>query len=57
MVAAWLTAPARVLTDYFDSVTIVERDRFPKHQDRAGASVVTCAAGAGQRILEQLFLV
>jgi len=40
---------ARVLTDYFDSVTIVERDRFPKHQDRAGcASVVprTCAAGA-----------
>jgi len=27
---------ARVLTDYFDSVTIVERDRFPKHQDRAG---------------------
>jgi len=21
---------ARVLTDYFDSVTIVERDRFPK---------------------------
>ncbi len=50
---------ARVLVNYFDWVTLVERDRFPEQpQPRQGvpqASHVHVLLTRGQRILEQLF--
>jgi 2-polyprenyl-6-methoxyphenol hydroxylase-like FAD-dependent oxidoreductase len=50
---------ARVLTDYFDSVTIVERDRFPKTPGPRRGVPQSCHVHVllvqGQRILEQLF--
>lgn len=50
---------ARVLTDHFDSVTLVERDCFPKQPiSRQGvpqAIHVHVLLTQGQRILEQLF--
>ncbi|MBV8883156.1 MAG: monooxygenase, partial [Chroococcidiopsidaceae cyanobacterium CP_BM_RX_35] len=50
---------ARVLTNHFDSVTLVERDCFPKQPiSRQGvpqASHVHVLLTQGQRILEQLF--
>lgn len=50
---------ARVLVDYFDQVTIVERDRFPeKPEPRQGvpqSHQLHVLLTQGQRILEQLF--
>jgi len=50
---------ARVLTDHFDQVTIVERDRFPeKPEPRQGvpqSHQLHVLLTQGQRILEQLF--
>ena len=50
---------ARVLTDYFDRVTIVERDRFPDNPaPRPGVPQsyqLHALLTRGQRILEQLF--
>ncbi|HYG80124.1 MAG TPA: hypothetical protein VD861_07045, partial [Pyrinomonadaceae bacterium] len=50
---------ARVLCDYFDRVTLVERDRYPENPDpRKGvpqANHVHALMMRGQMILEQLF--
>jgi 2-polyprenyl-6-methoxyphenol hydroxylase-like FAD-dependent oxidoreductase len=55
---AGLTA-ARVLTQYFDRVTVVERDRYPEdpvaRQGVSQSHQVHVLLSQGQRILEQLF--